>query len=608
MNTSTGVDATQTASEIPAQQDVSGSEAEGSQAARPTAKRKVNTRKISYLIHSFVGLKLTLLLSVVLLTGTLAVFAQEINWLLYSEVRVTPQGEKMNPGDVFDKLKAAMPNVGFDSYGTAEGRLRTAGSAMMTEPGGGIKNVYVDPYTGEVNGMTNVLTVGSFLSFLHVSLFLPLIGRDVVNFFGVICLIGLITGIINYPKFWRYFLRKPRWHKDTRVWLGDLHRLTAIWSLWFVLIMGVTGTWWFYHSPLVRYDVAPQIVPSAGIEPGLTNEDLATLGQGIPERLSSRAIVEAVLAHAPDFEIHSLNPPQHSGMAYAVRGTHRDVLTNRHDSTYYLNPFTAEIIGSRLAGDMGAMQRIDRAMDPLHYGTWAFSRTGDLIVKTIWFLFGLGMTGLAISGLIIYYKRTKSATQKLLPPPGERRNWMKAWQVLRPWGGPMSGFKYINLAFVGLIIFGFTMVLSLTSQGVTGSGYLYTKQQVGEWTISLNAILGLLEKDLDPIQPGRQTNIHATILEGDADAIKFMHVKTRKPRTTRAPGMVIHGHALKHAHMPVPKKLKDNAELWLTIEDWQGNFYQASWPLMPDGEKTIDLRKAPENKVATNDSVTATVN
>ena len=575
---------------------------------RSTSKRRINARKISYLIHSFVGLKLTLLLSIVLLTGTLAVFAQEINWLLYSEVRAAPQGEKMNPGEAFDKLQAAMPGVGFDGYNTAHGTERTAASALMTAPDGAIETVYVDPYTGEVNGTTNVLTVGTFLSFLHVSLFLPLIGRDVVNFFGVICLIGLITGIVNYPKFWRNFLRKPRFHKETRVWLGDLHRLTAIWSLWFVLIMGVTGTWWFYHSPLVRYDVAPPIVPTAAIAPAMTNEDLAALGKGIPERLSSKAIVEAVWAHDPDFEIHSLNPPEHSGTAYIVRGTHRDLLTQRHTSAYYVNPFSGEIIGARLASDMGAMQRIDQAMHPLHYGTWAFSRTGDLIVKSVWFLFGLGMTGLAVSGLIIYYKRTRSATRKLLPPPGQRRKAVMTWRVLRPWGGPMSGFKYINFAFVGLICFGFVTVLSLTSQGVSGSGYLYTKQQVGEWTISLNAIMGFLEKELDPIQPGRQTTISATIESGNPDGIKFMHVKTSKPRTTRAPGMVIHGLAIKHAHLPVPKKLKENAELWLTIEDWQGNFYQASWPLMPDGKQTVDLRKAPNERVAATNISTAEVN
>ncbi|MEM7564038.1 MAG: PepSY-associated TM helix domain-containing protein, partial [Pseudomonadota bacterium] len=248
-----------------------------------------------------------------------------------------------------------------------------------------------------------------------------------------------------------------------------------------------------------------------------------------------------------------------------------------------------------LARDMGAMQRIDAAMFPLHYGTWAFSRNNDLIVKSLWFLFGLGMTGLAISGLIIYYKRTSSATKKLLPQAGSKHKAIKAWWVLRPWGGPMSGFKYVNWAFIGMVCFGFTIVLTLQSEGLTGSGFHYKKQQVGNWSISLNAVMGFLEKDLDPIQAGRQTTIFTNIEKGNPDGIKFMHVKVRKPRTTRAPGMVVHGAVgMLHAHMPVPKKLKEGAELWLTVEDWQGNFYQVSWPLMPDGRQTVDLRKADE--------------
>ena len=46
-----------------------------------------------------------------------------------------------------------------------------------------------------------------------------------------------------------------------------------------------------------------------------------------------------------------------------------------------------------------------------------------------------------------------------------------------------------------------------------------------------------------PIVPGWQTNIVAHIEQGDPDRIKFMYDKINKPRTTRAPGLVIHGAA-----------------------------------------------------------------
>ncbi|MEM7206804.1 MAG: PepSY-associated TM helix domain-containing protein [Pseudomonadota bacterium] len=572
--------------------------------AASTKQKSTSAHRIAFLVHSFIGLKLTLLFSIVLLTGALAVFAQEIDWLVYSETRVTPQEEKLNPGEVFDRMQAALPEYGFTGYQAMLDRDRTAGNAFVTLPDGGLRMVYADPYTGEVTGETGLLTVGRFLSFLHTTLFLPVFGRAFVNFFGILCLVGLITGLISYRKFWKHFFRMPRFHKKPRIWLGDLHRLIGLWSLWFVLIMGITGTWWFYQNPLVHYKVAPQFLPTRAAAPGLTNEDLDALGNTIPTRLSAREIVDAVQAHDPEFLVTGLSPPEHAGMAYSVRGTHHDLLTSSHSSAYYVNPFTGAIIGDRLARDMPALSRVDAAMHPLHYGTWAFDGWGDVAVKAVWFLFGIAMTGLAISGLVIYYQRTGNAVRKLLPEKGLKRKAIMTWQVVRPWGGPMSAFKYVNWAFTGMIFVGLGVVLTLQSEGASGSGYLYGKQRVGDWTVSMNVIMGFLEKDLDPIQPGRSTTLVAHIEGGDFDGIKFMYAKINKPRTTRAPGDVIHGvRGFMHAHMKVPETLKDGTELWITIEDWSGEFYQASWPLMPDGERTIDLRKADADTLAQNTAV-----
>lgn len=572
--------------------------------AKKPASRK--TRRISYLIHSFVGLKLTLLLSIVFLTGTLAVFAEEIDWLIYSAKRVTPQAEMLNPGEAFDRAKEQVTEGGLSGYSMPLGATRTAGTASLTLQDGGFRNVYIDPYTGEVTGSSNILTVGTFLSFMHATLFLPVIGRAFVNFFGILCVISLVTGIICYPKFWRHFFRMPRFNQQARVWLADMHRLLAIWSMWFLLIMGVTGTWWFYQNPLVFFNMAPQFLPEQVIPPAPSHEELAALGKK-PQALSATEIVAKVQAHDPDLEITILTPPEHNGMAYSVWGTHRDLLAGNHSSIYYVQPFTGEILGDRLARDMPLLQRVDRAMRPLHYGTWGNSGSLDLIAKTIWFIFGGALTFLAISGLIMYYKRTHTAVSKLLPASGWKRRLHMTWLVVRPWGGSMSVFKYLNVGGAVFLAIGIGVVLTLASKGTAGLGYQYAEKRVGDWTISMSVIKGLLEAELDPIQAGSQSQVTAFFKDGDPAGVKFMYVKVNKPRTTRAPGVVIHGSVgYQHAHLPVPKKIRDGAELWLTIEDWEGNFYQASWPLMPDGVNTIDTRT--QNVAAAESSTSAAIN
>jgi len=566
---------------------------------KKSRKKKLTAHKAAYLIHSYIGLKLSLLFSVVLITGTLAVFAEEIDWLVYSEVRVQPQGERLSSGEVFDRMQEQLPNVGLSAFQTANDRTHTAAHAMMTLPDGGFKKVWADPYTGEVTGVTNFLTVGEFMSILHKNLFMPLIGRAVVNVFGVLCLIGLITGLISYRKFWKQFFKLPRWNANFRVFLGDLHKFLGLWSLWFVLIIGVTGSWWFYQNPLVNYGVVPQFLPERTIDPALTKHDLKALGKGIPSPLTSKEIVEAVHQHDPEFIPHFLNPPEHNGMAYAVHGTKHDLLTMKWGSSYYVNPYTGEVIGAKLAQDAPAISRVDWSMRPLHYGTFGYDGFWDLFVKTIWFIFGLAMSILSISGMIIFYQRTKSATKKAINSGRIRGKLKKVWLVLRPWGGPMSGFKYLNWAFLTVICIGISIGFKLQSEGTSGSGYQYKAQDIGPWNISLNATLGLLEKDLDPIQAGRSTTLNAYIHEGHADAIKFMYVKVGKPRTKRAPGAVLHGTVgNQHAHTPIPKTLKDDAELWLTIESWDGEFYQTSWSLMPDGINTVDLRASQADEVS----------
>ena len=172
-------------------------------------KTKLTAQRIAFLIHSFIGLKLSLLFSIVLITGALAVFASEIDWLLYSEVRVTPQDERLNEGEVFDRMQATMPGVGLSFFETKNDTERTAAHAMMTLPDGGFQKVWADPYTGEVTGVTPFLTVGEFLSLLHKNLIMPVIGRALVNVFGVLCLFGLITGLISYRKFLERLFQTP---------------------------------------------------------------------------------------------------------------------------------------------------------------------------------------------------------------------------------------------------------------------------------------------------------------------------------------------------------------------------------------------------------------
>ena len=65
---------------------------------------KRSASSIAFLVHSATGLWLTVLLAVVMITGTITVLFAEIDWLVYPEMRVTPGETRVSPGAAVGRL------------------------------------------------------------------------------------------------------------------------------------------------------------------------------------------------------------------------------------------------------------------------------------------------------------------------------------------------------------------------------------------------------------------------------------------------------------------------------------------------------------------------
>ncbi len=542
-------------------------------------QKKKNSARLVYLIHSATGLWLTLLLSVVLITGTLTVFAVEIDWLMHSEMRVEPGETRVNPGILFDQVKKAYPNAGINGIETAAMLEHRAAGAFMTVQGGGFRMAWVNQFNGQVTGDTPFMMVGRFIDIMHTTLFLPVIGRAFVNFFGVMMLISIVTGLLTYKKFWKGFFRKPRFEKKSRTWLGDLHRLVALWSVWFLAIIGFTGAWWFYENPLVESAGAPHIVAERPDPPTLTTEELNLLGPETPTPMTAENIVDIVQEKFPDMKIIFLSAPANASQPFMVRGDRGEALVMGGANTVYVNPYTGEIMGSRMSEDWTFGQRFDAAMHPLHYGTWAKSGTADFIVKLIWFIGGAVASFLAISGLLIYFKRTKEATRELVSESTVFAKFKRVWRWIRPWGGPMKGFKYVNLLGIAGILSGAVLVISLGAQGVGDKGTKFPVKRVGDFDVSLTAIAGFLEANLNPIRPGAKVEVFPNILENRFRDARFIRIGVTDASGKDSKGAVVEGpEGIAHVDVHLPEKL-DNAKVWLEIEGWDGKAHREYWLL-----------------------------
>ena len=278
---------------------------------REKRRKKLSAQYIAWLIHSFFGLKLTLALALVLFTGAIAVLAEEIDWLVYPEMRVERQPGQvhLSPGQIVDNIKKSHPDLGVYYVQTYPDRPYLAAQVDFDRPDGSWGKLWINPYTGEINGELDYLTPGRFFGNLHGDLFLGRPGRILVNFTGVLVLLALVTGLIAYPKFWRYFFSKPR-TGNLRVFLGDLHKFIGLWSLWIVVCIAISGSWWFYRFPLAFYTDMPLLVEPMKPKPLLDYDR-------IPERPKTISVAELVTETEktyPDLKVHIVRPPEHIPM------------------------------------------------------------------------------------------------------------------------------------------------------------------------------------------------------------------------------------------------------------------------------------------------------
>ena len=210
--------------------------------------RKKSERKQLYELHTWLGFHLALVMSLVLLTGTIATISNEIDWLIQHDMRVTPKGEFIgwgaletaaraySPGDVVVSI-SSMPvsSVPADHF---------AYRARMVNESGGQYFLHLNQWTGEVTGTTHPLTVQRFFRDLHRYLFMPnFIGLPLVTSLAFVLAVSLYTGL-KTTRNWRTLATRIRLKKGARVAVGDAHKFTGIWASWFFIIIVVTGVWY----------------------------------------------------------------------------------------------------------------------------------------------------------------------------------------------------------------------------------------------------------------------------------------------------------------------------------------------------------------------------
>jgi uncharacterized iron-regulated membrane protein len=383
--------------------------------------------RLWWLVHQWAGLKLSIFMSFILLTGTLAVFGHEMDWAMRPALRVDPASVS-GPVDwpaIAEGIARAHPQAQIVSLEAPVDR-GFAASAIMEAPDGRNFFAYAHPTTGAYRGEGDWVGAQRILRNMHRHLNLPTkIGVPIVSALSFLLLVSLATSFVVYKKWWRGFFRPVR-SQDARTAWGDVHRLAGVWSLWFCVLMILTGLWYLAESlgaqakPFANAKAAP--VEIAAVE---TAAHLAPA-------------LRAAQAAFPALRLERIVFPTKKNGAFEMHGQHKAILVRPRANGALVAAETAEVLARWDARDASVHQRISEMADPLHFGTLA-----GVWTKIIWFLFGGAMTALSVSGVAIYATRLAKAERR---PPRWRRELVAVWHGMGWWR--WTGLAALATAFI----------------------------------------------------------------------------------------------------------------------------------------------------------------
>jgi uncharacterized iron-regulated membrane protein len=265
---------------------------------------------------------------------------------------------------------------------------------------------------------------------MHRHLLLPAkYGIPIVSSLSLLLLLSTITGLVTYKKFRRGFFRWPQGGNARRL-TGDLHRFGGLWSLWFVVIITLTGVWYLVES---LGGNAPVSRPPRAEIGAATHLDAARIDELIA--IGQRAY--------PNLQIRELRLPA-EGRPLGIFGQADAVLVRDRVNAAWIDPASGQVLDVLKGERLSVHQRISEMADPLHFGTW-----GGMTTKILWFLFGLAMTALAVTGIVIYSVRLKKAYAVERTEGSGRPGWLhRAWLGMGAWGYVGAGIILLSFAMI----------------------------------------------------------------------------------------------------------------------------------------------------------------
>ena len=364
------------------------------------AKIEKRSSRLFFDWHSWLGVLSGLLLFVVCWGGTFATLSHELDWLVNPAQRVTVSGELRSLEDIHNAVVDAYPNAQIQTV-YAPRYANFAAEVGILDENKLARRVYVDPYNLEIRGEGPFLNIQRYLRDFHRRLFTGSFGFYLICLASIPLLGSLITSLYFYKRWWRRFFEFKS-ARTVRTFVSNLHRLSGLWAMWFVIIISVTGTWYLFERIRTIYGdeffAYSDAIPNAVVP-------IPMLGYESENAMPFSALLKIVREERPDIDIAYVSTNR-NGYFYAVGQTDNLLVRNRANKIYLL-PGTGEIIYNQYGESLNPYWYWSNMADPLHFGNF-----GGLVTKLIWSFFGLVLSFLSLSGVWLFAKRLSRNTKQ----------------------------------------------------------------------------------------------------------------------------------------------------------------------------------------------------
>jgi uncharacterized iron-regulated membrane protein len=350
-------------------------------------------RKFIFNVHLYLALTAAAFVILMGLTGSIMGFEPEIDRLLHRKLAyVAPGGHALSFSEISAIVARSFPGERIQVY--LPSTSPELSCYVILEKSG---TVYLNPYTGQVLGVRP--DEMEFLDYVH-QLHLRLgwqrrgdPGKKIMSWVGVAMLLLLLSGLFLW---WRQKRFTVQWGADGRRFWFDLHNAAGIFSLFFLLVLTITGIMigferstgpMLYKLTGTQPSEMPKTAPTppAGAKPISVDQTLAIARNALPGATPFAIIMPGAKA------------------AYRIALRYPEDRTPGGRSRVMVDQYTGQVLFAEGSRTAPAGTRLVIANRALH--------TGDIFgipSKIVMSLASLLLVLQAASGLVMWWKRIRA--------------------------------------------------------------------------------------------------------------------------------------------------------------------------------------------------------